>query len=157
MTQSEQKYEQQITPEELVETTEKSGIFQLLGIKLDISQPGSLKVQINVDDRLFHAQQIVHGGVIFTLADTSMALALLAAVPQQTRVGTIEAKINFLHPVRSGELSAEAEIIHLGHSTAVMEATVHNTHENERLAVARVMGTFNLGRLKPVENSEKSS
>lgn len=154
MTQPEQKREPQMTPEELVETTEKSGIFQLLGIKLDVSQPGGVKVQIKVDDRLFHAQQIVHGGVIFTLADTSMALALLAVVPEQTRVGTIEAKINFLYPVRSGELSAEAEIIHLGRSTAVLEATVFNTHESERRAVARVMGTFNLGRLKPLDDSD---
>jgi acyl-CoA thioesterase len=122
----------------------QSGYFRLLDMHIDKAQDGEGAVSIRVDARLYHPQQIVHGGVIFTLADTAMAMALMSVLPPDTRTSTIEAKINFLLPVRTGELSADATIIHRGRSTAVLEATVHNTNGNERKAIARVLGTFHI-------------
>ena len=124
----------------------QSGYFRLLDLQIDDAQDGEGAVSIHVDARLYHPQQIVHGGVIFTLADTAMAMALMSVMPAHTGFSTIEAKINFLLPVRTGELSADATIIHRGRSTAVLEATVHNTNGAERKAVARVLGTFHISQ-----------
>jgi len=96
-------------------------------------------------------QQIVHGGVIFTLADTAMSMALISVLPVGTRFGTLEAKINFLLPVRTGELLAEGKIVHKGRSTAVLEATVFNIMKEEQHAIARILGTFNIARSKSEE------
>ena len=104
------------------------------------------RVSIQVDERLMHPQQIVHGGVIFTLADTAMSMALISVIPPGTRFSTIEAKINFLAPVRAGELLAEASIVQQGRSIAVLEATVYNLYDDARTAVARILGTFSLKR-----------
>jgi len=95
-----------------------------------------------------HPQMIVHGGVIFTLADTAMSMALLSTLPADTRISTIEAKINYLLPVRTGELVAEAGIVQQGRSIAVLEATVYNIQEGTRQAVARLLGTFHIVRQK---------
>ncbi|MBA2396396.1 MAG: PaaI family thioesterase [Ktedonobacteraceae bacterium] len=122
----------------------QSGYFQLLDMHIDQAQDGEGAVSTHVDARLYHPQQIVHGGVIFTLADTAMAMALMSVLPAGTRTSTIEAKINFLLPVRTGELSASAVIVHRGRSTAVLEATVHNTNGSERETIARVLGTFHI-------------
>jgi acyl-CoA thioesterase len=113
------------------------GILHLLGMK-----------SITVDERLMHPQHIVHGGVIFTLADTAMSMALFPLLPQGTRFGTVEAKINFMVPVRSGELVAEGAIVHMGRSTAVMEATVYNIVDGEQHAISKVLGTFSFSRPK---------
>ena len=78
-----------------------------------------------------------------------MAMALISVLPPHTRFSTIEAKINFLLPVRTGELSADATIIHRGRSTAVLEATVHNTNGEDRKAIARVLGTFHISTAQP--------
>lgn len=130
--------------DEIRQNALQSGYFQLLNLHIDTAQDGEGAVSIRVDARLYHPQQIVHGGVIFTLADTAMAMALMSMLPSGTRTSTIEAKINFLHPVRTGALSATATIVHRGRSTAVLEATVHNTDGSERKAVARMLGTFHI-------------
>jgi acyl-CoA thioesterase len=128
---------------------QSAGYFQLLDLHIDEARDGTGKVGIHVDARLFHPLQIVHGGVIFTLADTAMAMALMSILPAYTPVSTIEAKINYLLPVRAGELSAESNIIYQGRSTAVVEATVYNIEGDERKAIARVLGTFKISRPRP--------
>lgn len=124
------------------------GILHLLGMKIISSESGVGRVSIRVDERLMHPHQIVHGGVIFTLADTAMSMALISLLPAGTRFGTLEAKINFMLPVRAGELLAEGKIVHQGRSTAVLEATVFNIVEGEQQAIARILGTFSIARTK---------
>src|SRR5947209_15507523 len=86
------------------------GIANLLGMNILSAHGGIGRVSITIDKRLMHPQQIVHGGVIFTLADTAMSMALLSLIPEGTPFGTIEAKINYLLPVRGGELLAEGSV-----------------------------------------------
>ena len=120
-------------------------------MKIVAAESGIGRVSIQIDERLMHPQQIVHGGVIFTLADTAMSMALISVLPVGTRFGTLEAKINFLLPVRTGELLAEGKIVHKGRSTAVLEATVFNIMKEEQHAIARILGTFNIARSKSEE------
>lgn len=127
------------------------GILHLLGMKVLTIDAGVGRVSIAVDERLMHPQQIVHGGVIFTLADTAMSMALLSVLPPGTRFGTVEAKINFLLPVRQGELIAEGTIVHQGRSTAVMEATIVNAADGEERIIAKALGTFSYARQKEQE------
>jgi acyl-CoA thioesterase len=143
MTQSESSSP---TLDEMRQNAEHSGYFALLGMQITTAQDGKGIVRIQVDERLMHPQMIVHGGVIFTLADTAMSWALISTLPAGTPVTTIEAKINYLRPVRTGELEAEAAVIHQGRSTAVLESTVYNINGEERTAIARILGTFNFPR-----------
>src|SRR5437588_10094396 len=143
-----QQEEENILEERLIQLANKAGFFQLLGVQIEKIEGGRGQVRIAVDERLMHPQMIVHGGVIFTLADTAMSMALMSVIPPGTPFGTIEAKINFLLPVRTGELIAEAAIVHQGRSTAVLEATVYNIQEGQRQAVARTLGTFSMARPK---------
>jgi acyl-CoA thioesterase len=140
-----------VSPDFLREVPKNFGILHLLGMQIVKAQAGVGQVSIQVDARLMHPQQMVHGGVIFTIADTAMSMALMSVIPQGSRFGTIEAKINFMLPVRSGELLAEGKIVHQGRSTAVVEATVHNLFEGEQQAIAKALGTFYIGR--PIDAS----
>ena len=132
------------TFEQLRENLYRSGFFRLLDLRVDSAHEGKGVVRIAVDARLMHPQQIVHGGVIFTLADTAMSMSLLSVLPANTRFSTIEAKINYIAPVVKGELVAEAAIVHRGRSTAVMEASVYNHKGDENVLAARVLGTFHI-------------
>ena len=145
-----------ITLEEVRANVQRAGYFQLIGMQLKKAEDGIGEVGIQVDARLMHPQQIVHGGVIFTLADTAMSMALISVLPVGTRFSTIEAKINYIAPVVTGELSAEGIIIHRGRSTAVMESTVYNLKGKEKVMVARVLGTFHISASKmPPPQQEK--
>lgn len=134
------------------------GIAHLLGLRFERTPDGPGQVRIQVDERLMHPQQIVHGGVIFTLADTAMSMALSALIPPGTLFGTIEAKINYLLPVQTGELVARGRVLHKGGSTAVVEATVYNliapsdAGPGGEWAIAQVLGTFYIKRKKNASN-----
>ncbi|HEY6541351.1 MAG TPA: PaaI family thioesterase [Ktedonobacteraceae bacterium] len=134
--------------ERFMQDRQSFGILHLLGMKIISAEAGIGRVGITVDERLMHPQQIVHGGVIFTLADTAMSMALLPLLPQGTPFGTVEAKINFMLPVRAGELLAEGTVVHMGRSTAVTEATVYNIVEGQQRAISKVLGTFSFARQK---------
>ena len=134
-----------------MQDTSKFGILHLLGMQIVTAESGVGRVSIQIDERLMHPQQIVHGGVIFTLADTAMSMALISVLPVGTPFGTLEAKINFMLPVYKGELLAEGIIVHKGRSTAVLEATVFNIIEGEQHAIARVLGTFSIARSKSLD------
>lgn len=130
--------------EEIIQRVAEFGYAQLIGMQIVQAQDGQGSVRIKVDGRLMHPQQIVHGGVIFTLADTAMSMALLSILPAGTRFSTVEAKINYLAPVRAGEIVAEATILQQGRTIAVLESTIHNIDgENHRL-VGKVLGTFHI-------------
>lgn len=135
--------------ETIRQSVQNSGYFRLIDMHIEATRDGTGTVCTYVDARLMHAQQIVHGGVIFTLADTAMSMALMSLLPPGTRFSTIEAKINFLLPVRGGELLAIGTIIHRGRSTAVLEATVYNINGEERQVIARTLGTFNIASNTP--------
>lgn len=137
-------------------TSDTFGIAHLLGMQFVRGQDGVGQVRIEVDKRLMHPQQMVHGGVIFTLADTAMSMALASLIPPGTPFGTIEAKINYLLPVRDGELLAEGKVVHLGGTTAVMEATVYNSSADQRRAIAQVLGTFYIKRAKLTQNNNNA-
>ncbi len=130
------------------QSTHDSGYFRLLDMHIENALDGVGAASIQVDARLMHAQNIVHGGLIFTLADTAMSMALLSTLPPHTLFSTIEAKINYFLPVRTGELMAEATIIHRGRTIAVLEATVYNTNGDQRVTIAKTLGTFNIQPLK---------
>lgn len=135
------------------------GIAHLLGLVFERTPTGPGQVRIHVDERLMHPQQIVHGGIIFTLADTAMSMALSALIPPGTPFGTIEAKINYLLPVRAGDLVARGRVLHEGGSTAVVEATVYNLAEqhddSHERAIAQVLGTFYIKRKKDASDIQK--
>ncbi len=142
------------SPSDFLESTPDTfGIVHLLGMQIKRAQDGIGQVSIQVDKRLMHPQQMVHGGVIFTIADTAMSMALLSIIPPGTPFGTIEAKINYMLPVSEGELLAEGRLIHEGGSTAVMEATVYNLTATGKRAIAQVLGTFYIRRQKRAANN----
>ena len=134
-------------------TPQNFGIAHLLSMKIERAQDGVGQVRIQIDERLMHPQQMVHGGVIFTIADTAMSMALLSMLPPGTPFGTIEAKINYLRPASAGELLAEGTILHLGGSTAVIEAAVYNILTEQRQLIAKLLGTFYIKRNKTGANN----
>lgn len=137
-------------------TPQNFGIAHLLGMKIERSQDSVGQVRIQIDQRLMHPQQMVHGGVIFTIADTAMSMALLSMLPPGTPFGTIEAKINYMRPASAGELLAEGTILHLGGSTAVIEATVYNITAEQKQPIAKLLGTFYIKRHKTGVNNANS-
>ncbi len=73
---------------------------QALGMVLEDIRPGQAKMRMTVRDDMINGQDICHGGLIFTLADSTFAFACNA----QNRVPVAAgAGIHFISPARKGE------------------------------------------------------
>lgn len=97
----------------------------LLGIHFDRVEPGSATASVDIREDHFHPGGMVHGGVAYSLADSTMAVALIAAVGPGQATSTIELKMSYLAPVRGGKMVCESRILRQGKRIAFMEAQVH--------------------------------
>jgi len=129
--------------EQMKKVANNAPYYQLLGMEVKEIKDGESKIQMPFKEGLTHPYKIVHGGAIASLADSSVAIALISLVEPKDRIATIEFKINFLAPVRKGCLEAHAKIIHKGSKIAVGDVEV--TNEEGKL-VAKVIATYSIMR-----------
>ncbi len=119
--------------------------WSLLGIKLVEIRKGWAQIKLPFSKKLDNALGIAHGGAVFALADSAVAMALLGLLDRGESPSTIEMKINYLKPFSSGEIIAEAVIIHRGATTALGEVEVRD--ENNQL-IAKGLATYMITKRK---------
>jgi acyl-CoA thioesterase len=93
-----------------------------LGMELVDVGPGRATLRMRVRPDMANGHGIAHGGLLFTLADTSLAVASSSGGEATVAAS---ATIDFLRPVSVGTvLVATAESRHQGGRTGVYDATV---------------------------------
>ena len=115
-----------------------------IGMKIDEVAPGRARCSLEVKD--FHANGtgVVHGGALFTLADTAMGAALYSSLEEGEICATIEIKIGYFKPVFEGALVCTATLVNKGKSIASLEASIHQGD----VLVSKASGTFSIFRRK---------
>src|ERR1700731_3916069 len=100
-----------MTPQELAEAAAQSmyrndHASKALGIVLEAVRPGYARMSMTVRQDMLNGHQICHGGLMFTLCDSTFAFAC-----NSYNINTVAAgcSIEFIQPVSAGErLTAEA-------------------------------------------------
>lgn len=95
--------------------------------------------EVTVRPNHMNPHGVVHGGVVYSLVDYAMGGALTSRLAPGERCATLEVKINYLSPVSSGVLTAEAWVVERTKRIGVLEAKVHV--DGNRL-VALATGSF---------------
>ncbi|HKF51138.1 MAG TPA: PaaI family thioesterase [Candidatus Acidoferrales bacterium] len=122
-----------------------SNTARQFGFRLENAEVGRAKLRMKVQPRHMQIHGVVHGGVLASLADTAGGLALYLALPRGSRAATVEMKMNFLEPVQSGTVFAEARILRQGKYLAVLECDL--TDDRGKM-VGKALMTFSIGRAK---------
>jgi uncharacterized protein (TIGR00369 family) len=138
-----------LAEKELVRRLNASNTARQFGFVLAAAEPGRAVVRMRVAERHKQVHGVVHGGVLAALADTAGGLATYMSVPRGSRVATVEMKMNYLEPVEKGTVVADARMIRVGKTLAVVECDLRD--ETERL-VGKALMTFSIG---PVERRNK--
>lgn len=120
--------------------SDPSTFYMLLGMRVEDLQEGRSRLVLPVERKLLNAGGVVHGGALASLADAAIAAALatLMDLERETMI-TVEMKINYLAPVRDGQVSAEGKVIQKGKSIAVGEACLYDPGGR---MVAKATATF---------------
>lgn len=109
------------------------------GIRIVNAQDGRAVLEADFRSSLTNPNGVLHGGVAFTMADTSMGAALTTVLEAGERCTAVEIKINFLKAVTEGKLICETKVVSKKRRLAFLESGV--TDEKGSL-VAKATGTF---------------
>ena len=104
----------------------KIPFWSLLDMEVVDVKKGWAKIRIPFSDKLTNANGMVHGGAIFSAADSATGIALHGLMDKGVQIATLEMKINYIIPVPAGDIIAESRIIHKGTQTAIGDAEVRN-------------------------------
>lgn len=105
----------------LREITSNQPFLELLGIELIDAGPGWVREKLPIRPALLQPQ-VVHGGALYSLADTCCAHAALSLIYPAEWTATIEQKISFLKPVTAGVVICNAKVVQLGKRLVFSEA-----------------------------------
>ena len=86
---------------------------------------GYSKCTLVVAEKHFNPHKVVHGAVIYALADTGMGSALYPTLAEGELCATVEIKINYFKPVSLGELTCITEMINRGKTIANFDSSVY--------------------------------
>jgi acyl-CoA thioesterase len=115
-----------------------------VGMRIDETAQGRARCSLELQDFHLNVHGVVHGGVLFTLADTAMGAALFSTLEPDELCSTIEIKIGYFKPVIDGALVCTAELVNKGKSIASLEASIHQGD----VLISKSSGTFTIFRRK---------
>ena len=116
----------------------------LIGLQFVKCEGGQSRCTLEVEQRLLNPHGAVHGGVLYSMADTGMGAAMYTIMEKEELCATIEIKIVYFKAVRSGTLVCDTRIISRGRRTAALESEI----TNDGRLLAKASGTFSVFRAK---------
>ena len=121
-----------------------SKFTQHVGIELVEKAPGRSRWTLDLQPVHMNTHGVVHGGVLFTLADTAMGAALFGALQPGEICATINVKINYFKPVFGGQVVCLSEVVNQGKNVAHLDASLYV----DGVLVARANGDFAIFKRK---------
>jgi len=119
--------------------------FPQVGGDFTIEDLGAMtvRVRLNVAERHLRPGGTVSGPAMFSLADVSIYLAVLAMIGPQALAVTTNCSIDFMRkPAAGKDLICEAKLLKLGRVLAVGDALIHS--DGQEAPVARASLTYSI-------------
>ncbi|MFX0081804.1 MAG: PaaI family thioesterase [Candidatus Hodarchaeota archaeon] len=116
----------------------------LIGLIFDRLEKGFSQCSLKVERKLMNPHGFLHGGVLYSMADTGMGAALYSLLEENELCATVEVKIAYFKPVKEGTLKCETKVIHKGKNISVLESEIMNGED----IISKAMGTFSIFKIK---------
>ena len=113
-----------------------SQFLQINDMRVTEVRHGFAKVEMIIDEQILNIHGFVHGGALFSLADTVAGAASFATGRDSV---TLTGTINYIKPGRGGKLIGIAQEISSGRTTGVYEVFIFN---DENVLLSRATFTM---------------
>ena len=117
---------------------------ELIGLTFSKTEKAYSECVLEINEKLLNPHNVLHGGIIYSMADTGMGGALYPHLDEDELCATIEIKVTYFVAVASGVLTCKTKLIHKGKRIAALESEIDN---NGRL-VAKATGTYSIFRVE---------
>jgi len=104
----------------------------LTGVRLTSVASGEAVFRAAPDQSWLNPLGLVHGGLLCTLLDSAMGVAVQTQVPAGVGYATVELKVSFLRPLRGDgrQIEARGRVLQAGARIAFAEAHAHDERGN---------------------------
>lgn len=117
-------------------------LYENLGIRVALACDGHVRATLEPTARAcWPLPEQPHGGVLFTVIDTSMAFAAMTVGDPGSDCATVDCSIQYPAPARHGPFSCDARVIRRTGRTVFVRAEIVDTRG---VPVALGQGTFRL-------------
>ncbi len=110
--------------EKIAAVTNSCPYFSLLSMKIREIRIGRSLLQVDLAGKHLQPFGIVHGGVVSSLLDAAAFWAVWAEADETAGMTSVDLKINFLAPARTGILTAKGRRIKLGRTIGLGHAEI---------------------------------
>jgi acyl-CoA thioesterase len=117
----------------------------LIGLTVEQQGDGSSTLLLPVDGRHFNPHGVVHGAVIYAMADTGMGAALYSTLDAGYACATVDISISYFRPVVEGQLLCQTVLDNKGRTVAHLTARIT---QNDKL-IAQASGNFAIMSMPP--------
>src|SRR5215212_3786160 len=100
------------------------GFAERLGARPGQAEDGRATVDFEAGDEHLNPAGTLHGGVLATLVDTAMGLAVRSATGEDDVPATSQLTVTYLRPGKPGQLTVSAQVRTRGEHLTVCEADV---------------------------------
>jgi acyl-CoA thioesterase len=94
----------------------------LIDLQVAEVRTGFSQCSLAVVDKHLNPHGVVHGAVLYALADTGMGAALYPTLNAAEICATIQITVNYFKPVRSGTIQCNTELVNRGKTVAHLES-----------------------------------
>ena len=97
----------------------------LIGLAMDAHYTNASECSLTVAPHLLNPHGVVHGAVLYALADTGMGGALMPNLDAGQICATIEIKFNYYQAVREGTLRCHTTLLNRGKTVANLDSRLY--------------------------------
>lgn len=117
-------------------------LINTLNGKIAHISPGELHIEAPFDERFTQQDGFLHAGIVTTLMDSACGYAAYTLMPADSRVLSVEFKVNFLNPARGERFRAEGRVIKSGRTISVCEGKLFALQNRQETLTAMMQATM---------------
>lgn len=118
------------------------GVMAFIGAELAELRPGYCEIQLRFRPELSQQDGFFHAGIVSTIADSAGGYAGYTLMPADSRVLTVEYKMNLLAPARGENLIARGQVIRNGRTLVITKADVGIVQNGTETPCATLLQTL---------------
>ena len=112
------------------------------GAELRRIEPGVVEIEVPFSQALTQQDEFFHAGVGIAILDTACGFAAFTLMPPETRVLTVELKVNLLAPAVGDYLQARGEVVRPGRNLTVCRGDAFAVSGGDSKHVATILATM---------------
>lgn len=94
----------------------------LIGLQMTEQRAGFSRCVLSAENKHLNPHKVVHGAILYAMADTGMGAALYPTLAPGEICATIQITMNYFRPVHTGLISCTTEVVNRGRTLANLES-----------------------------------